>query len=333
MYLKHLLKKIHDMKLSDYVAQFLLEKKARYFFGVTGGASLHLIDSIATQAPGKYIPMHHEQSAAMAADGYARSSGGIGVAIGTSGPGATNLITGIAGAYYDSIPIFFLTGQVTRATQKKQSGVRQFGFQETPIVDICKSITKYSVQINDPSRIFEELERAYECAISGRMGPVLVDIPDDIQRAEVDPVINIPALNKSLIKNINKKNIGEECSILIERLKLSRRPILVLGWGVNLAGYREQVRELADTLGIPVVTTWGAADLLSNESEISIGTFVTHGTRAANFAIHSSDFLLCIGARMDTKAIGSPYHVFAPNAWKVVVDIDQDELDKFDLNG
>ena len=172
-------------KLADAVARFCVERQFGTAFVVAGGASMHLIHGFADTPGCEYIPMHHEQAAAMAADGYARSSGGTGLAIATSGPGATNLITGIAGAFYDSVPVLFITGQVSTTRMVGDTGVRQIGFQETPIVPMVSAITKSAVQVISPSRIRYEMERAYWTMHHGRPGPVLVDIPDDVQREQV----------------------------------------------------------------------------------------------------------------------------------------------------
>jgi acetolactate synthase-1/2/3 large subunit len=174
------------MKLSDIVARVLVRQNIKHAFVLSGGASLHLIHSIAETEGIDFVCPQHEQAGAMAADAYARMSGGLGCAVATSGPGATNLITGICSSYYDSVPVLFLTGQVATFRAKGDTGVRQIGFQETDTVNICRSITKYAVLVQDPYRVEYELEKAVEIARSGRPGPVLVDIPDDLQRMDVD---------------------------------------------------------------------------------------------------------------------------------------------------
>lgn len=175
------------MKLSDYVASFLAKQGIRHVFAISGGASVHLIHSIADTPGISYICPQHEQAGAMAADAYSRVTGNLGVAIATSGPGATNMITGACCAYYDSVPVIYITGQVTTFRMKRNSGVRQLGFQETDTTEIYKPITKYAVLIDNPERIRFELEKATYLAKSGRPGPVLIDIADDVQRAEIHP--------------------------------------------------------------------------------------------------------------------------------------------------
>ncbi len=174
------------MKLSDFVAAFLASKGIRHAFIISGGASIHLLHSISDQVDIAAICPHHEQAAAMSADAYARVTGGLGCAIGTSGPGATNMITGIAGAWFDSVPVIYISGQVATYRMKKDTGVRQLGFQETDILPMVEPITKYAVMIKDPAQIAYELEKATYIAISGRPGPVLIDIPDDLQRLIID---------------------------------------------------------------------------------------------------------------------------------------------------
>ena len=173
------------MKISDVVAEFLAKQGIKHVFAISGGASLHLIHSIAETQGTNYVCPLHEQAGAYAADGYARVTGGLGCAVATSGPGATNLITGIASSFYDSVPVLYLTGQVATFRAKGDTGVRQMGFQETEIVEICRTITKYAVQVKDPYRVRYELQKAVAIAGSGRPGPGLVDIPDDLQRMEI----------------------------------------------------------------------------------------------------------------------------------------------------
>ena len=175
------------MKLSDYVAEFIARQGIRHVFVLTGGASVHLIDSIAKHPEVDFVCAQHEQAGAMAADAYARVTGNLGAAISTSGPGATNMVTGICSAYYDSVPVLYITGQVATFRKKGDTGVRQIGFQETDTVPMCKSITNYAVQVGNADDIRYELEKACFLAREGRPGPVLVDLPDDLQRAEVDP--------------------------------------------------------------------------------------------------------------------------------------------------
>ena len=314
------------MKLAEYVASFFSKLGIRYAFVVSGGASLHLIHAVDTIDGISYVCCHHEQAAAMSADAYYRVTGKPGLAITSSGPGATNLLTGICGCYYDSIPAFFITGQVSTFRMSLNDDVRQVGFQETPIVDIVRTVTKYSVQILDPNEIKYELEKAYFLATSGRPGPVLIDIPDNIQRVMID----VESLSGYLpVKSSEPLNLTAACSEIITNLENSTRPILIAGWGIYLSGCKNEFLSLVNKLGIPIALTWGASDLLPASHPLRIGTFGTHGTRYANFAVQNADFILSIGSRLDTKATGSPPASFARDAWRAVCDISLAELNKF----
>ena len=313
------------IKLSDFVADFIAKIGVKDVFGISGGASLHLIHSIAEHPQLSIVCPLHEQAGAMAADGYSRVTRNIGVAIGTSGPGATNMITGICCSYYDSIPTIYITGQVDTSRFKGNTGVRQYGFQETDIVSICKSITKYSVTIKDSKKIRYELEKAYYIAQSGRPGPVLIDIPDNLQRDEID--------SNNLLSYIPDRKT-DESSLLVrveEFLPLlyqAQRPVIILGWGVRLANADKEAIQLIKHLGFPIAPTWGIADLLPYESKDLVGTFGTHGTRYGNFSVQNADLILSIGARLGSHETGSPISTFARDAVKIVVDIDGSELSK-----
>ena len=314
------------LPVAQLIADYCVKQGAGTAFVVAGGASLHLIHAFASQEDGRVFPMHHEQSAAMAADGYARATKKVGVTIATSGPGATNLITGIAGAYYDSVPMLCLTGQVSTSRMVGKTGVRQIGFQETPIVEMVQDITKFAVTVQRAEEIRFILERAFFEMRTGRPGPVLIDIPDDIQRANVD------------WDSMERFQIPQESEIQIEDSVLEQlrellndcsQPIIVGGWGIHLSNCEEEFLELVDSLNIPVTLTWAALGLLPKDHPLRLGPFGTHGSRAANFAVQNSDLVLAIGSRLDTKATGSPISTFARSAKKVVVDIDRSELDKF----
>lgn len=314
------------MKLSDYVACFLARQGVRHAFAVTGGASLHLIDSVARTPGIDYVCPQHEQAGAMAADGYARATGNLGVAIATSGPGATNLITGIICSWFDSVPVLYLTGQVTTFRLKGDSGVRQMGFQETEIVEMCKAVTKYAAMVRDPRRIRYELEKAVHVAKTGRPGPVLIDIPDDLQRMDIstddlepfDPGPPEP----------RPAPAPEELDRVVEALQVAARPTMILGWGIRLACAAADARRLVDRLGVPVLPTWPALDLIPSSHPLVVGAFGTHGTRYGNYTVQNADLVIAIGARLDTREAGSPYSDFARGAKKIVVDIDRAELNK-----
>jgi acetolactate synthase-1/2/3 large subunit len=319
---------VGEIKLSDYVAEFLAQQGIRHAFVVSGGSSLHLIHSIDSREDITHICPHHEQAGAMAADAYARAGGGLGCAVATSGPGATNLITGICCAFFDSVPVLYITGQVSTFRFKGKTGVRQMGFQETDIVEVCKPITKYAVLIEDARRIRYELEKAAFIAREGRPGPVLIDIPDNLQRELIDPTL----LESFLPPPASEAATPEHVDITA-LLASAERPVAILGWGVHLSGARREALEFLDRSGIPFVPTWGTLDLLPVGHPQRVGSFGTHGVRAGNFAVQNADLLIAVGARLDTHEIGSPASDFARGAKKVVVDIDHAELDKFEALG
>lgn len=323
------------IKLSDYVAQFIADQEVKFVFAISGGASLHLIHSIADNPDVEYVCAHHEQSAAMAADGYARSTGKLGVAVSTSGPGATNLITGICCSFYDSVPVLLLTGQVSTFRMTGNTGVRQVGFQETPIVEICQSITKYAVQIKDPEQIRYELEKAIHIARTGRPGPVLIDIPDNLQRSQVN-LGTLKGYTPQVLEFAKPRKFpcfSEVLDRVSELILEASRPVLVGGWGVHLSHTEADFVSFAEALNIPVALTWGAADLLPESHPLYIGTFGTHGMRHANFAVQNADLVLSLGSRLDTKSTGSPISTFSRDARKIVIDIDENELSKFSTFG
>jgi acetolactate synthase-1/2/3 large subunit len=322
------------MKVSDCVARFLADQGIRHVFAISGGASLHLIHSIAETPGVDYICPQHEQAGAMAADGYARVSGRLGCAIATSGPGATNLLTGIASAYYDSVPVLFLTGQVATFRAKGKTGVRQMGFQETDTIEICRSVTKYASLVTDPTLIVYELQKAVHIARTGRPGPVLIDIPDDLQRGDVDPAALrtfVPEADSARgLTGAQLEAAVDECRAY---LRASQRPVVVLGWGIRLAGAERIAREVVERLGVPVAMTWAALDLLPHDHPLAVGGFGTHGVRYANFTVQNADLVISIGSRLDTKATGSPPSSFARAARVVMVDIDPAEINKFRRTG
>ena len=319
------------MKLSDYIASFLSEQGIRHVFVVTGGAAAHIIDSLEKNPKIDYVCTQHEQGAAMAADAYSRLTGNLGAAVATSGPGATNMLTGVCCAYYDSIPVIYITGQVSTFRLKMDTGIRQLGFQETDTVEIYKPITKYATRIDDPKRIRYELEKATYLAVSGRPGPVLIDIPDNLQREEIDP----DELESYIPEPENKEfsTLNEQVKKCIQLLENTKRPVIILGWGITLAKAQEEAREFIDKIGFPVLPSWAMMYLLPSNHPQVVGSFGLHGTRYGNFAVQNADLVLSIGSRLDTHLTGSPITTFAREAKKIVVDIDLSELNKYKMFG
>lgn len=313
------------MKLSDFVALFLKQAGIRYVFAIQGGASAHLIDSIAKCDGIDYVCNQHEQASAMAADGYARVSNGLGCAIATSGPGATNLLTGCCGAYYDSIPVLYITGQVASFRLKGNRRIRQLGFQETDTVAIFSPVTKYAALLQRPEDIKFELQKAVSIALEGRKGPVLIDIPDDFQRAMID----VDMLEEYLLPCKREEQKKYDVSTILQLLRDSKRPLLIAGWGIHSAQAENEFAQVMDALHIPVVTTWGANDLLDSGSIYRAGTIGINGSRYGNFAVQTADLIFVLGSRLDTHVAGTPLSKFAPLARKIIVDIDGAELEKY----
>ncbi len=318
------------MKLSDYVADFLEEKKIKNAYVLTGGCIVHVIDSIAKKKKINYIPVQHEQSGAMAADSESRITKNIGVTLATSGPGATNLLTGICCSYYDSIPVIAITGQVPSLKLKKKSKSRQIGFQETDVVSIFKPVTKYCKLIDNPKMIRFELEKAFHIATTGRPGPVLLDICDDVQRAQIEPI-----KLKSFKPNVAKKNKFTEKKIkkFLKLIEQSSRPILVIGAGVRMGKAEKEIASLINRLNIPFLLTWGAMDVINHEHKLFSGSFGVTSGRAGNFAIQNSDLIIAIGTRLDSHEVGSNIKTFAREAKRVVIDIDHSEQIKYKKMG
>ena len=318
------------MKVSQVIATFISDIGTKVVFGVSGGASLHLLDSVRSNSNTDLVCLHHEQSVAMAAEAYSRLTGEIGVGIVTSGPGATNLITGIAGAFYDSVPCIFISGQVSVNRSKGSTGVRQKGFQETPIVDMVREITTLAISVTDPNQVISALKEAYVAATTSRNGPVLVDVPDDIQRMEIDFP---PSSFENLSERVSESNSVDNLSTFRVFLENSSKPVLILGSGLNFSLNREYVIDLLREVDLPIATTWGAKDMVHSSNQMLLGTFGTHGSRLANKVINESDLIISIGSRLDLKATGSPPSSFAPNAKKIMFDIDESELGKFTGTG
>jgi acetolactate synthase I/II/III large subunit len=317
------------MNLSDFVLNFLEKKKIKNVFLITGGAISFMVDAFSRNKKIKYTCVAHEQAAAMMADSYSRLGPNLSCTMVTSGPGATNLITGIACSWFDSIPSIHITGQVNsyekQGAQPGTKNTRQVGFQETDIVSITKPITKFSYQLKNPDEIKYILEKACYLATSGRPGPVVIDIPMDFQKAEVNP-------NKlksfKLIKKKKKLALKSNVKSIFKLLQKSSRPVLLLGGGIKISKSEKILDNVLNKLSIPIVTTWSGVDLVDHNNQNYIGNVGVYGSRAANFAVQNSDFLLCLGSRLDTRITGGVPSTFARKSKIVVVDIDKNELSK-----
>lgn len=307
------------MKVSDYIVKFFEKKGIEYIFGYQGGMITHLVDSISKSSKIKFIQTYHEQSAAFAAEGYAQESGNIGVAISTSGPGATNMITGIANAYLDSIPVIYITGQVNTYDYKYEKSLRQQGFQELDIVTLTKSITKYSKLLDNKEEIKNELEKAYIIATSGRKGPVVLDIPMNIQREEIEEdFIEIKYEVKEGKKDLSK---------VFKKIYESQKPLILLGAGTKSLESKKYINKLEKIINIPVVTSLMGKGSFSEKNKNYVGMIGSYGNRCANIAMGECDCLIAIGSRLDNRQTGNMIKEFSSNKVIIHVDIDENELD------
>ncbi|TSC96022.1 MAG: acetolactate synthase I/II/III large subunit [Parcubacteria group bacterium Athens1014_10] len=315
------------MRVADYIFKYLADYGIKHVFLVSGGGAMHLNDALKKEKRIKYVCYHHEQGAAIAAEGYSRTNGELAVVNVTSGPGGTNALTGVIGQWLDSIPVLYLSGQVkfeTTIASVPGSCLRQLGDQEINIIDIVKPITKYAKMITEPETIKAELEKAVKIATSGRPGPVWLDIPLNVQGALIDE-------QKLKSENIDNTQLAVDDKIIsavAEELQKAERPVLIAGHGIRIAKARNQFLELVDSLNIPVVTTFNGFDLIPSESNNFIGRIGTLGSRAGNFALQNADFVLCLGTRNNIRQISYNWTCFARNAKKIIVDIDEAELNK-----
>ncbi|MFH1387615.1 MAG: thiamine pyrophosphate-binding protein [bacterium] len=315
------------IKLSDYVMKFIAAAGVKDVFMLSGGGCMHLVDSLGRNPDLKYISCLHEQVVAFAATAYAQYTNNLGVALVTTGPGGTNAITGVAGAWTDSIPLLVLSGQVKRADLAKNVGVRTLGFQELAVVSIVKPITKYAVTVLEPKEIKYHLEKALYLAKSGRPGPVWLDIPLDVQATMVDEAELAGFTAEPEEKQ--ETDIRDKISQIIDLINNSKRPVMIAGYGIKISKSEENFIELAKKLNIPVLTTWKAMDLLPEDSPLYYGRPGCIGQRGANFIQQNSDLVIALGARLDYGQIGFDHESFARQAKKIIIDVDGAELNKF----
>jgi len=316
------------MKTSDYIFSRIADLGVKDVFTVSGGAAMHLLDSLGSNENLNYVANHHEQAAAMAAEGCARITGKPGVALVTSGPGGTNAITGVCGAWIDSIPAIFISGQVTSNTLIGNTGLRQFGIQESDIVTMVKSITKYAVTVTDASQIRYHMDKAIHLATTGRPGPVWLDIPLDIQSKHIAPDQLSGFDPDEENELVREKNLSASVSKCIQMLKEAERPVLISGYGIRLAKGETEFVRLIEKLGIPVVTSWTTSDLVPSSHDLVVGRSGIFGDRAGNFAVQNSDLVLSVGSRLSVPQIGYNFPIFARAAKKIIVDVDEAELKK-----
>ena len=318
------------IKLSDWVFRYLAGIGVKHVFMVTGGGAMHLNDSLGQCKQIEYICTLHEQAAAMAAESYAKVTNDLGVCLVTAGPGGTNAITGVAGAWLDSTPMLVLSGQAKRADLKGDTGVRQMGVQEVDIVSMVASTTKYAVTVMEPSDIRYHLEKAVHLARTGRPGPVWLDLPLDVQGAPIDEA-SLRGFDPSegVIPGLaSPDEIASAVRHSIELLNAAERPVVLVGNGVRLGGARAGMRALIERLGLPVLTTWPAHDMVPDDHPLMVGRPGPLAPRGANFTLQNADWLLALGARLDLVVTGYAPQNFARAAKKIMVDIDAAELRK-----
>ena len=325
------IQKNKQIKVTDYIFSHLVKIGVRDIFMISGGGAMHLVDSVGKQPGLNYYCPHHEQAAAIAAEGYARVSGKMGVVVVTSGPGGTNTLTGLIGQWLDSAPCLYLSGQIKQETSIASFpglGLRQLGDQEINIVDMVKPVTKYAVMLKDPKTIRYHLEKAVYLATHGRPGPVWLDMPLDIQGAMIDPDDLPPYDPKEDELRTDEFELKEKVSKTIELLKKAQRPVFLAGNGIRISGAQDLFLNLLKDFPIPVLSTFNGFDLIDSENPQYIGRIGTIGNRAGNFALQNSDLLLCVGSRNNIRQISYNWKAYARVAKKVVVDIDPAELKK-----
>ena len=324
------------MRLADYVMSFVAQQGVKYVFLVTGGGAMHLNDALARCSDLTFVCNHHEQASAIAAENYSKATNNLGVALVTTGPGGTNAITGVAGAWLDSTPMLVISGQVKRADRMYRPdgtplGVRQRGSQEVDIVSLVKPITKYAVTIEDPQSIRYHLEKAVHLARSGRPGPVWIDVPIDVQAAPIEPDSDLMrGFDPAESPHREQDDLVTQVRDVVDRLNRAARPFIFAGNGIRVSGAAAAFERLVRRLNVPVGLTWMAMDLLDDDDPLFVGRPGTVASRGANFALQNADFVLVIGARLDPPLMGWDPHQFARGACKVVVDIDPAELRKLE---
>lgn len=314
------------MRVADYVIARLHEAGIDHAFTVSGGGSIFLDDALVA-GPMKYVACHHEQAAAMAAEAYGRLRG-LGLAVVTSGPGGTNAITGVVGAWTDHVPVVTLSGQVFSGQTIRDTGVRTLGVQEINIIDLVRPVTKYAAMVTQKGSIRLHLEKALHLATHGRPGPVWLDIPADIQRADVEP----ESLQGYAPEPVVSRPSHRDVSAVAALLRGARRPLLHVGHGVRLAGAERKLLAFARVAGIPILTARSGNDLIDSRDELYIGRPGTFAQRGANFAVQTCDVYLAIGTRLGLAQTGYNAKDYARQAKVVQVDIDPAELGKGTVN-
>ena len=321
------------IKVSDFVFNFIANKNIDTVFTVSGGGCMHLTDSLGKNKNITYICNHHEQACAIAAEGYARTKNKPGCILVTTGSGGTNTLTGVLCAFQDSIPMIIISGQVPTTQLSKNTGCRQIGQQEFNIVDTVKYMTKYSVLISNPNNILYELEKAYNLAITGRPGPVWIDIPLDVQSATIDETNLRQYKKNNKLSFITKLKNKYYLYQLQKAILQSKKPIIIVGGGIKASSTKEQLKVFLNKLEIPTMSgPHSAVDVVNNDYSYYIGRFGLLGQKTSNYLIQESDLIISLGSRLNVKMIGYDSKKFAPLAKKFIIDIDKNELNKLNLS-
>jgi len=311
---------VQEVKVADWIAEYLAEQGVERVYELIGGMIVHMVDAVHRQGRIELVSVRHEQAAAFAADAEGRITRIPGVAMATSGPGATNLLTGIGSCYFDSSPAVFITGQVNRHEQRGDRGIRQLGFQETDIVTMAAPITKGAVRVETPEEVPAVLEWAFTLATQGRPGPVLVDIPMDVQGAVLE--LPQPARASEPPRAAPDANAADE---LVAALGRAKRPLMLVGAGVRASGAIEELRAVVDLLGLPVVNSLLGVDALPYDHPLRVGLIGSYGNRWGNWSIGEADLLLVVGARLDIRQTGSEVEAFKGD--RVIFHVDAEAVE------
>ena len=312
-------------KISDVVVDFMVKKGLSQVFAVPGGGAMHLNDSFANNKNINITYMHHEQSAAMAADAYFREKNKPAIIHTTSGPGSTNALTGVIGAWIDSIPAFIISGQVQTHQQINKTKTRQIGVQEVDIIKTVKSSTKYSCSIKNSNKVFDELEIAFIKMFEGRPGPVWIDIPLDVQ---ANKIILQKYKKKNRVKNNYETNISKKIKKILDLIKKSKKPVIVVGNAVHISNSKKELYKFINRVKCPIISSWNATDLFNANNSQYIGSMGIFGDRTSNLAAQNSDLMIVLGSRLSVAQVGYNTKNFAKNSKKIIIDIDAHELNK-----
>lgn len=320
------------IKVSDFIFKYLVNTyQIHHVFLVTGGGAMHLNDSIGHTAGLTYICNHHEQASAIAGEGYYRTGGHLCITNVTTGPGGTNAVTGVLGQWLDSIPGLYISGQIKQSTMKgsyPDLPLRQLGDQEADIVSIVKPITKYAVTVTRALDIKYELDKAIAIALSGRPGPVWIDVPLDIQGAMIDENKLKEFNSTELVDTVNHQLVDQQIDELIERIRNAKSPVMYVGNGIRLAKRTDEFIRIAEKLQIPVVTAISGSDIIWHNHSLCFGKPGICGDRIGNIMVQNADLLIVLGTRLSIRQVGYAYELLAPKAYKVMVDIDRAEMQK-----